>query len=405
MALGTSGLLIRAAGITLAFGMITAGLATPALADTGAPTNPTVDRHSCGTQPILVNALDTASQLAVTPGDSQATTEFDWWPVDQPDQRASAQTSDSAVLVQHSALSDGVTYAWQARSGDGPWSDICEFTTDFVAPGKPTVTSPDYPPGGGGGVGKPGRFILSANGSADTVGFRYGASIPATYVAADKTGGSATIWITPNSWGTQQLVVTSVDAAGNVSGVTKYLYTVNNNKAQVSCTPGSGYIGVARQCTFTPTLNRYTGYTYEIGNGTPVSVDADDNGSATVTVTPMSPSDWDITVQGRMFNGNLGDPVSTGLGLDSGVPWVQAATDEAPQGSTVQFTLHSVLPGSTSFVYTWGGADPVTVAVGDDGTATVDLTVDRPGFEQLDVYTTTAAGATSGHGFGSVTVD
>jgi hypothetical protein len=384
----------------------------------GKPTSPVIDQQSCGAQPVLVNAGDTASKLSVVPSDADndsMTTEFDWWPVDHPDQRTSLQTSGSsgaveAVTLLHSALSDGVTYAWQARSSDGqetgPWSDACEFTTDFIAPAKPTVSSPDYPSnGGGGGVGIPGRFTFSANGDTDVVGFRYGSDFPITYVTADRAGGSATIWITPTTFGPEKLVVKSVDAAGNSSAITTYQYFVNNNRPQVSCTPSSGYIGVARQCTFSPNVNRYVGYTYQVGKGAPVSVDADADGNATVTVTPMSTADQAIVVRGRMYNGNLSDSTYTGFQLDFGTPKVDQSATEVTQGSSVQFTLHSVLPGSTSFVYTWGGGQPVTIPVGADGTATLTLTADEPGFEELDVYTTTPAGAKSDNGFGFVTVD
>jgi hypothetical protein len=385
----------------------------------GTPTSPVIDQHPCAAQPVLVNGGDTASKLSVVPNDAdndQMTTEFNWWPVDHPDQRTSLQTSAGAngavesVTVQHSSLSDGGTYAWQARSNDGqetgPWSDVCEFTTDFTAPSKPTVSSPDYPPNaGGGGVGVPGRFTFSANGSSDVVGFQYGSDFPITYVAADRAGGSATIWITPNTYGVEKLVVKSVDAAGNTSAITTYQYFVNNNRPQVSCTPASGYIGVARQCTFSPNINRYVGYTYQVGNGAPVSVDADADGNATVTVTPMSTADQAIVVRGRMYNGNLSDSTYTGFQLDFGTPRVDQSATEVTQGSPVQFTLHSVLPGSTSFVYTWGGGQPVTVAVGADGTATLTLIADEPGFEEFDVYTTTPSGAKSDTAFDMVMVD
>ncbi|EWM14116.1 hypothetical protein [Kutzneria sp. 744] len=237
MARGTSRFLSRAAGITLAAGMIAAGLAAPALADPtapGQPTSPAVDQHSCGAQPLLVG-LNSAGSLSVVPdGADQVTTEFDWWPVDRSDQRGTAQTSGvggtvAAVTVGNTGLSDGTTYAWQARSSDGaetgPWSDVCEFTTDFTAPGKPAVSSPDYPPTGGTGrIGKPGRFTFSANGSTDVVGFRYGPNRPGAFVPA--SDGAVTVWITPTTFGIDQVVVTSVDAAGNISGVTTYRYYV-----------------------------------------------------------------------------------------------------------------------------------------------------------------------------------
>ncbi|WP_211763812.1 hypothetical protein [Kutzneria sp. CA-103260] len=92
----------------------------------------------------------------------------------------------------------------------------------------PTVSSPDYPPNASaGGIGRPGRFTFSANGSTDVVGFRYGPDFPSTYVAADQPGGSATVWITPTTFGVQKVAVKSVDAAGNSSPITTYWFDVN----------------------------------------------------------------------------------------------------------------------------------------------------------------------------------
>jgi len=92
----------------------------------------------------------------------------------------------------------------------------------------PSVSSPDYPPGvAAGGIGRPGRFTFSANGSTDVVGFRYGPDFPSTYVAADQPGGSATVWITPTTFGVQKVAVKSVDAAGDTSAITTYWYYVN----------------------------------------------------------------------------------------------------------------------------------------------------------------------------------
>jgi hypothetical protein len=45
------------------------------------------------------------------------------------------------------------------------------------------------------------------------------------------------------------------------------------------------------------------------------------------------------------------------------------------------------------------------VPVGSDGTATVSLTADQEGPEELDVYTTTADGLTSGTAQAWMTVD
>jgi hypothetical protein len=92
----------------------------------------------------------------------------------------------------------------------------------------PTVSSSDYPATAcAGGIGHPGRFTFSANGSTDVVGFQYGPDFPSTYVSADQPGGTATVTITPNTFGIDKVAVKSVDAAGDTSPITAYWYCVN----------------------------------------------------------------------------------------------------------------------------------------------------------------------------------
>ncbi|HEX5117805.1 MAG TPA: hypothetical protein VFW65_21695 [Pseudonocardiaceae bacterium] len=158
----------------------------------------------------------TLSATITDPDNDGLTTEFDWWPVNDPAQRHVAngpfQSSGSktAVTLVPSQLSDATTYAWQVRASDGtdvgPFSPICEFSTEFSTPPEaPVVTSIDYPPSengpGTGGSGETGTFTFSGSGDPDITGFAYGSGIPATFVTADQPGGTATIQLTPSNIG------------------------------------------------------------------------------------------------------------------------------------------------------------------------------------------------------------
>jgi len=374
---------------------------------------------ACGATPLLLGGNFTYG-LTATATDPDTTdtvhTEFDWWPVDHPDQvtsRQSPRTSSGqvGVSIDRSELVDGVTYAWKARSSDaqatGPWSGVCQFVTDQTNPNAPTVSSADYPADSHihGGSGLPGTFTFNANGSSDVVGFRYGLNDPTAYVAADH--GSASIVITPDNVGPFTLTVQSVDAAGNYSQSTRYSYLVGDNEPKLSCTPAEAYRNTARTCIVTPHDSTDTGYTYQLDNGSAVDLPAGPDGTATFSVTPAD-SDVKVNVRAKLSNGNLTGPRSAYLYVDPGAPIITTSADEVVGGQPLQATFKATLPGSTTFTYTWkvwDGGEPITVPVGPDGTATVSLPTDTLGYEGLDVYSTAADGHQSATAETTVLVD
>jgi len=254
----------------------------------------------------------------------------------------------------------------------------------------------DYPADtAAGGTGIPGAFTLSANGNTDIVAFKYGTSIPGAYIAANQPGGTATLNITPTSSGRGQLVVEAVDAGGNLSEEIIYTYSVARTYPHVACTPDVAYVGTPRTCTVTPFDQTDVGYTYQLDNG-PITELA--GGTVYFTVTPTVPdSATALHVRARLSNGNLTEPSNDYLRTMPGEPTIDKPSGPILRGQPAQFTFHAVLPGSTSFTYTWQGAAPVTVPVGSDGTTTVSLTADQPwSSEQLTVYSITADGVRSG---------
>lgn len=421
---GLFGLLRKAATIAALSGLVTAGIAgltaSPAAAAAsaapGRPTGLTINAVACTAKP-LIPVWDEYMTLAATfsdPDGDLVTPEFQWWPVQSPQQRTdiTGVKGSSSTLLNPTTLTDKTTYAWRTRGSDGtntgPWSGPCEFRTDMAAPNAPTVTSTDYPPSStsgtatpAGGSGIPGKFTFDANGSTDVVGFNYGTSYPNEhYVAANHLGGSATIDLTPAVGGWNQLLVESVTQGQRQSAQTTYQFYVANNTPAVTCTPDDGLIGVPRQCAITPAEGQDAslGYVYQFDHGAVTPLPANPDGTASITVTPTNPTGNVLAVQMKLSNGNLTAPDTVFMKSESAPPTVRVSPDEVPVGIPVQVTFTAALPGSVSFTYTADSNNdqPITVPVGADGTATVTITPTIQGADEIDVYSTTASGLNSG---------
>jgi hypothetical protein len=370
--------------------------ATPSALKTGA--------HPCADNPLVRRGGTGLSAAVNDPDDMNFSAEFAWWPVDHPDQRATGTDDIYGFLSTYydpdAQLADGVTYAWQVRAKDSlaasPWSVTCRFTTDFTAPATgPVITSSDYLPDDitKGGTGIPGSFTFDAQGNPDVIGFTWGGG----YVAADHPGGKATVRYTPSSSGPQDMYAWSVDAAGNTSPSGGYRFWVAANEPAVACTPASDYVGVPRQCTFTPRGNGgATGYVYKLDQGAETTVAAGADGTATVTVTPTEPVQFQtLSVRTRLTNGNLTAATAHRPGIRLGEPTVDVPAGVVA-GTPAEFTFHAVLPGSTSFGYSWDEGEIVTVPAGPDGVGKASIVAAEAGWHTLSVFSVTAAGQRSG---------
>jgi hypothetical protein len=390
-----------------------------------APTSLTIDGKACGATPLLeaINGRMTLGATVSDTDDGLVGSEFDWWPVAHPDQRTTisgaplASGTVAKATVLDSDLADATTYAWQARGVDvnqagleqdvnGPFSPVCEFTTDFTRPATaPIITSAEYPSGVfAGGVGVPGTFTISAGGDTDVTAFLISPEALDT-IPADHPGGSITVPVTPTSSGPARITVTSVDAAGNRGASSTYQYLVAFNGPTVTCTPATVFLGQPIDCTFTDS-DAITGYSYTFGDAPAVSVPADADGTGHVTITPTDPDQaGPLAVRARLANGNLSEQGFATLDIETGTPTIDQSADEVPSGSPVTFTFHSMLPGSVSFTYTLGDTAPVTIPVGPDGTATVTIEPKSSDAGELQVFSTTAAGVRSSTGFTFLDVD
>ncbi|MFD3328695.1 ricin-type beta-trefoil lectin domain protein [Streptomyces sp. NPDC058701] len=147
------------------------------------------------------------------------------------------------VATHPNNLSDGHTYYWRIQGGDGDmtsaWINGCTFSMDTQPPSVPVVTSAEFPPSGTlpgstKSINQPGTFNLKSTDSISGVisyEWAFNSSIPvggANTVAAS-ADGSASIALTPTTWGTNILRVQAVDRAGNRSQAQTYAFYVPDN--------------------------------------------------------------------------------------------------------------------------------------------------------------------------------
>ncbi|MGW7244597.1 FG-GAP-like repeat-containing protein [Streptomyces sp. NPDC054804] len=150
----------------------------------------------------------------------------------------------ASVTATSSKFANGKTYWWRVRAIDSTGaastyapdgSDNCGFVYDTTKPNSPKITSTQFPEDDGTGAlwstvayGTAGDFTLSANGTTDTT--RYEFSFDSTSFGGTKSpsaaGGSVTVSLKPHHAGPNVFYARAVDAAGNPSAPTKYLFYV-----------------------------------------------------------------------------------------------------------------------------------------------------------------------------------
>ncbi|MEU3187721.1 FG-GAP-like repeat-containing protein [Streptomyces sp. NPDC006923] len=157
--------------------------------------------------------------------------------------RSVDSSGHASVTVDSTKFANGKTYVWQVRSLDStgaastyapPGATACRFVYDSAAPNSPVVTSAGFPEDDGSGgkwsaikFGTAGSFTFSPEGAKDVTkieysfnGGTYGASAPVT------AGADVTRSLQPPVAGPNVLYARSVDAGGNPSAATKYVFYV-----------------------------------------------------------------------------------------------------------------------------------------------------------------------------------
>ncbi|HEX5493437.1 MAG TPA: LamG domain-containing protein [Mycobacteriales bacterium] len=154
----------------------------------------------------------------------------------------------SVTVLTDTALTDNITYQWRVRIRDldvdgqptnaPAVSPTCLLTQDGTPPASPVVASTDYPSSQfAGGVGKAGVFTFSPADPTDTslADYRYGLEQPSPAnsipIGSDLT---ASVTLTPTTFGPLDLFVRAEDTAGNLSPVVDYHFFVNDADAPVA---------------------------------------------------------------------------------------------------------------------------------------------------------------------------
>lgn len=161
------------------------------------------------------------------------------------DKNLSTDTAGHAsTTVASSKFTNGYTYSWRVRALDSegaasvyaPTADplVCRFVYDSDAPNSPKVSSTDFPEADDSGsiwsevkFGTAGSFTFAPDVDTDVTKFEY--SFNSTSYSGSKTvtaGTSGTVSLKPPVAGPSILYVRAVDASGNVSEGTKYLFYV-----------------------------------------------------------------------------------------------------------------------------------------------------------------------------------
>jgi hypothetical protein len=399
--------------------------AQPALAEPG-PANVRIADGPCLTDETG-SFVNPQWQLTYT-AEVGTATEATWalWPVNDPAQRR----EDPAYVADGIAhggtdtykLTANTPYQVAVRTPESDWTTPCTVTLDTIRPNTPTATSAVYlgddiwEPRGGLGV--PGEFTFTADGSTDVVGYRYrfyrggGTNPDLTYVPAQGLGGPATITWTPPDTGSWSLMLYPVDRAGNTSELTRG-FTVRDIRPHVfsgiytESGNDQGNIGVPGVFEFSPGLPEVVGYTYRLEDAPEQTVASGPDGKASVTLAPThggtnvlyvkNTTRDSVTSANREYRFYVKtNPVIVPGGLAIGTP------------GTIQVT--SRFAGTVGYDYwfaEWGGAlTPKTrIAATADESAQLAWIPPHHQFSAVYVQGFRADGAASEVGYSSIQVD
>ena len=435
---------------------LAATVGTAAAATTGAekPDHLVNGRFQCATDPsapayLSFDGLGAGSyvNLQSVPRDADATdnpaltAQYQLWPTSDPTKvstytHANVSTNFAgSVSVLTSALVEGQTYAWQARTVAGSdtsaWTHTCYFVLDTTAPSAaPTITSANYPTGGWDQGGAPVQFTLGANGVGDVAGYAFSwqQAIPvpdlgstgdydiltpgkpwadtAHMVQASTLGGTATLDLIPPAgvYGPATLWVESLDRAFNISSETSYQVLISSTAPTITPPATAPVFGKKASFTFTPNATAeaaspIVSYTVTIGGEAAHTYRADADGSATVSLKLEQPANDEVTVSSTSANGWVSDSAFQSYYFDT-TPTI--TSDLYPEngsgggaGVTGTFTFAPKVPGVVSYTYSfdWGNTETTVPADANGDTQITWTPTDGDGaFYDLNVYATTKDG-------------
>jgi hypothetical protein len=421
-------------------------LTAPASAAGGAPTTPTElfnAYQACSTDSgaplsvagrggLIVEGITGDTDTGVT----HLTEQFQLWPVSDPTQiitgsHAYATPGDEAS-ANLGPLSDGQSYAWQARTVDAggvasDWSAPCYVADDDIAPATaPTLTSANYPSGQQDQGGAPVQFTFDANGASDVAGFEYSwhgdFNVPVVttgahgiptfdpfsqpgFVRANALGGSATVsLIPPDGSGYQRLTVISIDRALNESPLATYSFIVKPDAPTVTQLSHPEQFGKPALFGLTPdpaieAASPVVSYNVVHSNWqgqTTTTVKANAEGVAELDI-PLNGIYGDIlSVTSTSANGWLSENASWSNGYVDTSPTVTSDvyTENGSAGGAGvpgTFTFTPKVTGVVSYTYSFGDQAITVKARGQEPTK-ISWTPTQSGWYDLDVYATTKDG-------------
>ncbi|HEX6873861.1 MAG TPA: hypothetical protein VF163_22395, partial [Micromonosporaceae bacterium] len=333
--------------------------------------------------------------------------QFAAWPVGQEDQRAERSGSNyggnlAKAPWDMSQYPHGTVVAWIARAYDGydysAWTEPCYLKVDAQAPVAPSITSEKYPNDGQphGGEGVPGTFVVHANGSSDVVGYYWGRfSDTYNYVAAPSPGADATFEYTPTSF-VEFLSVVSVDAAGNRSPATRYVFYVRSTAPQVQVTVGG--VGLPSQLAISTDVDGVTEFGYRIGDAAEVRVPAGADGTANVDVVFTETGYTTVLVRSYAGTELVGGHSQEVLVTDA--PFIESADFAFPDhdgvvGREGTFTFRPGRAGVVAYEWAFLYDEMQRIDAAADGTAVLRWTPTEANWYLLNVRSISADGTVS----------
>ncbi|WP_326561910.1 hypothetical protein [Micromonospora sp. NBC_01796] len=306
----------------------------------------------------------------------------------------------AAVAVTVALLAVTAQPAVAIEQTGGVCSPTCYSTADLVRPEQPpSVSSTDYPADDNwhDGTGIPGEFTFGPNGATGIAGYHFGLAGALTSYVAAGPDGTATVTITPEDDGPNQLYVTSVDSAGNRSDQFVHVFRVIDNGPIVEGTVAG--VGTPATLTFRPRFDDVVQYRYQFDGEPEQTVVAEADGTAQVTVTLLWGGARRLTVTSRTATG-LEATTETGFNLrtDPLVASVEYPERQSSGGPGVPgtFTFTPRLPNVVSYLYSFRlGTPELSVAADATGSATLPWAPTTAGSHVLRVRSVSADGTRS----------
>jgi hypothetical protein len=198
--------------------------------------------QACGSPAVTRSLTPELSATVSDPDGGTLRTEFEVWNAASTTLMQSSGTTVTGVPSGSAArwrlptaLAADTSYTWRSRACDehvcSGWTGWRQLRTDATNPAVPGVSSSLYLEDTtgtvNGGIGVPGQFTFTANGSADVTEYAWSldGTTPVT-VAAPSPGASVTVTLTPVRDLVAVLQVTARDAAGRVSSPRTYRFRV-----------------------------------------------------------------------------------------------------------------------------------------------------------------------------------